>query len=301
MKLSTYFSTLPLHKLLLLGLTCILPLSTLNALELNLGTGEFTINQSIKPLFTHQITLPINTISLSETHQNIGKGKLYYSFNLEYFDSDTLNKVTDFASKPLTSPIPFVGDSISDRVSDYTQLPVPADYRMHGINFDLGLGYEVLKDNKKHVGVGINTGLSLPFMEVHNMKNTANLLMELADRFDTEIKTYKLGASAFAQYQLKPDLSVTLNTSFNLQTGQMDNNIIGSGIELSGTYFSLTSQIYYQPKLLKGFALNAGYTLNQWNYDGATISTPIGGRIIPRMMDTSYSNNNLFLGVGYHF
>ena len=300
MKLSTLFSKPPLLKMLL-GITSILPLSTLSALELNLGTGEFTISQSIKPLFSHQITLPINTLSLSETHQPIGRGKLYYSFNLEYFDSDTSNKVTDFASKPLTSPIPFVGDSISDRASDYTQLPVPADYRMHGINFDLGLGYELLKDTKKHVGVGINSGLSLPFMEVRNMKNTANLLMELADRFDTEIKTYKLGAAAFAQYQLKPDLSVTLNTSFNLQTGQMDNNIIGSGIELSGTYFSLTSQLHYQPKQLKGFAVNAGYTLNQWDYDGAKISTPIGGRKITPGMGTSYLNNNLFFGGGYHF
>ncbi len=300
MKLSTLYSNPQLFKILL-GIISSLPLSTLTALELNFGTGEFAINQSIKPLFSHQITLPINTLSLSETHQRIGRGKLYYSFNLEYFDSDTLNKVTDFASKPLTSPIPFVGDSISDRVADYTQLPVPADYRMHGINFDLGLGYELLKDSKKQFGLGVNTGLSLPFMEVHNMKNTVNLLIELADRFDTEIKTYKLGAAAFGLYQLKPNLSLTLKTSFNLQTGQMENNIIGSGIELSGTYFTLTSQLHYQPKQLKGFAVNAGYTINQWDYDGTTISTPIGGRKIPSVMDTSYSSDNLFLGLGYHF
>ncbi len=278
-----------------------LPLNKLNALELNFGVGEFNIKQSINPLFSNNISLDLNTLSLSETHQKIGRSKYYYNFNFEYFDSDTLNKITDFSSKPLTTPIPFAGGSISDRVADYTQLPVPADYRMRGINLDFGFGYELHRDKNKQFGMGINTGLSLPFMEVHNMKNTVNLLIELADRFDTEIKTYKLGASAFAQYQLKPDLNFTVNTSYNLQTGQMDNNIVGSGIDISGSYFTLTSNLIYQPKQFKGLAVNAGYTSNHWDYDSTTVSTPIADRKIPRVIDTSFSANNFFAGLGYHF
>lgn len=279
----------------------LLSAGSVHALDLSYGKGKFGFNTSIHPLVSSDISLDTNTWSLSEKHKNIKGSRFYYDFHVDYFDSDTVNKVTDFASLPLTTPLPVFGSSIDSLADQYTQLPIPADYRVHGVNLDMGLGYDLISNSKAILGIGVNTGLSTPFMKVRNMKNTANLVLDVLDTFDTKIKTYKAGVSVHGEYSFNDQFSVTGKSSLNYQTGKLDNDIVGSGISIDGSYHSLDLSLKYQPSSIKNAYVTAGYSYNKWNVDSASVSTPVGGATLPRIMDIDMDTSNLYLGAGYDF
>jgi hypothetical protein len=292
-----------------LTLACILWASALpaHALELRYGSGDFNMGMDV-PLVSMDTRLSVDTLTVAEPHKNLGNSRLYYQFRADYFDSDTVNKLTDFTSLPLRTKLPVVNSSITDLVADNTPLPVPADYRIHGLNVDVGMGYDVVKTPKGHVGVGVNTGISTPFMEVRNFKlSTANFIMDTLDTFDTDITTYKAGVGVQGSYQATPWLEVAGGASLNHQTGEMDNGIIGSGIDIDGTYRTLEVSakirpaiLLHQPKLKNAF-ISIGHTQSRWDYDSAEITTPVGAFKVPGVMDADFEHSSTFVGVGYDF
>ena len=282
--------------------SCLVALtSPVLALDFSYGKGDFSMSTAINPLLSGKATLAINTWSLSEKHKAINNSRLYYHFKLDYFNSDSVNQFTDFASTPLNSPIPLLGSSIDDLADQFTQLPIPADYRISGVNFDIGLGYDLIKTPNRTVGVALNTGISTPFMKIRNMRNTANLVIDLLDTFDTRVKTYKLGGSLYGEYKINNAMTISGNGSINYQTGQMDNDIVGSGINIDGSYTTFDLSLKYQLERFKNTYLTAGYNFSKWNYDSARVTTPVGAVNIPRVMDIGFDASNLYLGLGYSF
>ena len=274
----------------------------LYALDISYGKGQFDMKAGISPLFASDISLDINTWRIQEQHKNLSSNrKLYYHFKFDYFNSDTVNRITDFASSPATTALPFLGSSINDLTDQFTQLPVPADYRVSGINFDIGLGYDLIKEPHRTIGVAVNTGLSTPFMRIRNLRNTANLLLDVLDTFDTKVKTYKLGGSLYADYSFNERLKLSASGSVNYQTGEMDNEIVGSGIRIDGRYSTFDISLKYSPESLKNAYLALGYNRNQWNYDSSTVNTPVANVQVPRVMDIDFDSDNVYVGVGYTF
>ena len=288
---------------------CFLLVSSLpaHALELRYGSGDFNIGMDV-PLISMDTKLSVDTLTLAEPHKNLGDSRLYYQFRADYFDSDTVNKLTDFASLPLRTKLPVINSSVTDLVADNTPLPVPADYRLHGLNVDAGIGYDVIKTPKGHVGVGVNTGVSTPFMEVRNFKlATANVVMDALDTFDTDITTYKAGVALQGSYQLSPALEVSSSASLNHQTGEMDNGIIGAGIDMDGSYRTLEvsakikpAVLLHQPKLKNAF-ITIGHSQSRWDYDTTEITTPVGAFNVPGVMDADFEHSSTFIGAGYDF
>lgn len=292
---------------LLLGSCLLAGATSANALELRYGHGDFEMGAAAKPFVNMDVTLDVDTWTLAEPHQNINNSPLYYQFRADYFDSDTVNKATDLASLPLTSTLPVIGSSVTDLIADNTTLPVPADYRIHGLNVDAGVGYDVLKNDKGHLGVGVNTGVSTPFMKVRNMLPAANLAVEMLDTFDTEVTTYKAGVSVQGSYQLTPWLEVSGNASLNHQTGEMDNGLVGSGVDMDGSYRNVEvaakirpAPLLRQPALKHAF-VTLGHSQGNWEYDTADVSTPVGTMQIPGMFDADFEHSSTYVGIGYDF
>jgi hypothetical protein len=278
-----------------------------HAVELRYGSGDFTMGMDV-PFVSMDTTLSVDTVTLAEPHKNLGNSPVYYQFRTDYFDSDTVNKMTDLASLPLRTKLPLVNSSVTDLIADNTALPVPADYRMHGLNVDVGVGYDVIKTPKGHVGVGVNTGVSTPFMEVRNVKlGTANFALDILDTFDTDITTYKAGVGVQGSYQATPWLDVSGGASLNHQTGEMDNGIVGAGIDMDGTYRTLEIAAKIKPAVLlkhpqlKNAFIAIGHSQSQWDYDSATVSTPVGNVKIPGVMDANAEHSSSYIGVGYDF
>ena len=278
-----------------------------HALELRYGSGDFDMGAAAKPFVSMDPSLEVDTWTLAEPHRNINDSPLYYQFRADYFDSDTVNQMTDLASVSMTSNLPVIGSSVTDLIADNTAIPVPADYRIHGVNFDVGVGYDVLKTARGHVGVGVNTGVSTPFMKVRNVLPAANLALDMLDTFDTEVTTYKAGVAVQGSYQATPWLEVAGNASLNHQTGEMDNGWVGSGIDMDGTYRTLEveaklkpAKLLNQPQLKNAF-VSIGHSRSDWNYDSAAINTPIGSASVPGMFDADFTHDSTWIGAGYDF
>lgn len=278
-----------------------------NALELRYGSGDFNMGAAAEPFVGMDVTLDVDTWTLAEPHRNIGDSRLYYTFRADYFDSDTVNRMTDLGSLPLTTKLPLLGSSVTDLIASNTRVPVPADYRIHGTNLDAGIGYDVLKNDKGHIGIGVNTGISTPFMKVRNMLPAANLALEVMDTFDTEVTTYKAGISVQGSYEATPWLQVSGNASLNRQTGEMDNGLVGSGIDMDGSYRTLEvaaklrpATLLKQPALKKAF-ISIGHTRSDWDYDSAAIETPVGSLQVPGMFDADFEHSSTWIGAGYDF
>lgn len=284
--------------IILVGL---LTASSVQALDLSYGKGTFKMDSAINPFISSNVSLDIDTLSLRENHKNIRDTKLYYHFKLDYFDSDTVNKMTDIASTPITTPLPGFGISINEYIAQQTKLPVPTNYRVHGLDFDIGLGYDLIKDDKTTLGASVNTGISTPYMKMHNIKSTAKLFLGALNTFDTKVKTYKIGASVYAQRKLTNQLSISGSSALNYQTGEMDNDLVGSGIDVDGSYFKFDVNVKYSPKSYKNLYLTGGYTYNKWDYDSMKVQVPVGSFKVPRNMDIDFESNNFYLGLGYKF
>ena len=292
---------------LLLGSSLLTLTQFAHALELRYSNGDFQMGAAVKPLVNMDVALDVDTWTLAEPHKTFGNSRFYYQFRADYFDSDSVNRMTDLASLPLTTNLPVIGSSVSDLIADNTPLPVPADYRIHGVNVDAGIGYDVIKQAKGHVGIGLNTGVSTPYMKVRNMQSSANLFLNLLDTFDTEVVTYKAGISLQGSYQVTPWLEIGANASLNHQTGEMDNGWVGSDVDMDGTYRTLDIGVKLKPApllqqahLKKAF-VSVGYSRSRWDYDNAQINTPMGSVQVPGMFDADFEHDMTYVGLGYDF
>ena len=272
-----------------------------SALELSLGSGDFNMGADINPLFSSDVEISAHVWSLTEKHKNIRDSKLYYQFQFDYFSSDTVDNITEFASHPASTSIPVIGSSIDDGIDQFTQIPVPADYQIRGIDFNIGLGYDLIETPETTLGIAFNTGLSTPFMKIRNMDTTANLVIDLLDTFDTKVETYKLGSSLYAEHKLNNQLSLMSHVSLNFQTGTMENDTLGNNISIDGTYQTLNIGLKYQPGFLNGLSLTGGYNYRIWDYGSTSVETPVGKTKVARELDMDFVLSNIYLGVAYHF
>jgi hypothetical protein len=284
-----------------------LPLNN-HALELRYGKGDFKVNGNIDPLFSASMNFDIETWTLAEPHLNILKSPVYISMRFDYFSSDFVNQVTDFASLPLTTPLPVVGQSVDDLIDQYTDFPVPADYRIHGTNLDIALGYDVWRNEQGYLGLAINTGFSMPYMETRHLTSDANLVMDLMDTFETRMRTWKFGPKVQLGFQPRDWLELRADFTWNYQTGKLETDILGSNLTVDGQYRSLDIQgvlfpTKWWPRIdwLKQLNISAGYHYSKWDHDQTRVNLPVGGFTIPRMLDMDFSHVNLYFGVGYRF
>ncbi len=282
--------------------------SSLHALDLRYGRGDFSTDVAIIPLFHGDLDLDIDTWTLSQPHTGIGDTAFFYSARFDYFESSFINQLTDFASLPLMTPFPVTGQSIDDLIDQYTSIPVPADYRIHGTNLDVSLGYDLIRKKQGFLGLGINTGFTFPFMKTRNLQSDANLVLDLLDTFETEIRTWKIGPVVHAGYVPKEGLTLQGMAAWNYQTGRLDNDLLGSGIQIDGDYFTLDlsgrlhlTHLLRESGWMNHWYVTGGYTYSKWNFDGATVHVRSNNISIPRVLDMDFSHSNLYLGLGYQF
>ncbi len=293
------------RNLLLLAVLAAVPAS---AVEITLGQGSFTTEASLKGMAQAAIDLDITTLSLQQKPNKIKALPFFWSAQLTLFQSDFVNRVTDFASQPVRNDIPFIGGSIDDLASSFTAVPVPADYRVYGMDFNIGIGYPLLDNDQGTFRIGVNSGLSLPFMKTRNMRQDANLFLDLLEATSTEIETLKLGPAIDASWRLAPTITLYGNWIYNHQWGRLDNDLLGSGIGIDGGYSQLDFNIELRsktwPRYLKWLGkghLTLGYRHTRWNYDTATFNFQQASADLPATLDMTFEKTVFHAGVGVAF
>ncbi|RUM62967.1 MAG: hypothetical protein DSZ05_09325 [Sulfurospirillum sp.] len=288
----------------------VLMTSLSQAMEFRISSGTFNWEMGM-PFMKADFDLDSNIYSISEQHNNFGDSRIYYFYNADIYQSDTMDKMTTFVTRPLTQRVPFFG-SFNDAVEKYTSIPVPADYKIRGFDLNLGIGYDLFHDAKGVIGVGVNTGLSLPVMKMTNMQKSAKLTYNLLDKTDTTIKTWKLGPVIHANYEIAPKFMVYGSFSAGIQTGTIENDWVKSSFDVDGSYTTLDLGGRYTPwsstkdlgwiRLDPKLFFTVGYSYKKWDMDEAKVNTFniaefSSGGIVKTSFDTSY----FYLGVGYDF
>jgi hypothetical protein len=283
---------------------------TLQAMEFRMGSATF--NWQMDMTFMHSdFDLDANVYSISEQHNNFSDTKFYYFYNADIYQSDTVDRITTFITTPLTYEYPIVG-SFNDALDEYTSVPVPADYKIRGFDINLGIGYDLFKNSQTIIGVGINTGLSLPVMKMRNLEQSIKVTYDLLEKTDTTIKTYKLGPIIHVMHNFTNQVLFYGSYTAGYQTGSIENGWIKSSLDVDGNYQALDLGVRYTPWQSKHdfgwisvdpkLFFTAGYSYKKWEIDEVeitafNIASFSSGGVLENRFDASY----WYIGIGYDF
>jgi len=283
-----------------------------HTVELRVGNGNFSWEMGINNFMKSDVDLNIFTVSLNEHHSNFNDSNMYYFFSADFYGSKTFDKVTQFASIPVTTNLPFYGGSISDIADKYTKIPVPSEYKIRGFDLNLGMGYDLYKENNNFFGVGINTGLSMPVMKMKNYIESALAVYTLLDATDTSLMTYKFGPSLQFNYEFAPSVSFYGYASYGVQHGDMKNDWFLSSMNVDGRYSVVDIGIKYMPykgsydlgwfSVNPDFFMTLGFTYKNWEVDDFNVDlSRIFHADVSGLFTHKQSMHNVYFGIGYHF
>ncbi len=278
------------------------------AVEVSVGTGSFDSTFSLAGLMRVGASLDVQTLSLRQPPTSLGGSPWLIGGRVDVFQSDTIDRITDFASRPLTTAFPGLGVSVDDLIAAYTPVPVPADYRVRGIDLDAALMYRLVERPETKLTVGVNTGLSLPVIRTRNLVRDARLLLDVLDATETEITTYKLGPALSAEWRPLSGVAVRAEWLLNRQWGRIENDYLRGGFEAEGVYHALDlaltvglEAVAPAVPALRDAYLVVGYRAADWRFARGAVDVRGRTAVLPSELDADFDMAYGYLGLGIAF
>ncbi len=292
--------------------------TNMSALDVRVGKGDFKSTQGVDDLYNISVSVDIDVLSLNEQHYSINDSNLYLFGNLDLYSSkqvDTYTNIVDTIMNTSTptlpggSPITLPGTTPNEALSNF--VPVPSSYEVRGVDLDIGVGYDVLKEEKGYLGLGVMTGISTPFMEMENYVEAMNFYTESLQETDTEMTTYKLGLSLQGGYDFTDYLGLYVTGIYAYQIGEIENSIVSSSMDAKGSYKSFDIGLIFHPATLSqqykeslwsAFYLNIGHAYKKWEVE--EVKATIAGVDTPDVIsyfDIGLESSYTYFGVGYSF
>jgi len=287
-------------------------ISNLNALDVRVGKGDFEWKVGMSSLFDTSVKLDIDVISINEQHLSFGQSDFYIFGNLDIYSSDTVDKATDIIDNVMLSDLPNTpinnilginNTSPNDVLGNF--VPVPSSYEISGIDFNIGVGYDIVKSDEGYIGMGLMAGVSTPFLEMENpidaMIFTYNFLKETS----TDVMTYKAGLSLQAGYNFGENVSFYSTFIYAYQTGDIENSIVNSSMDVDGNYQAIDVGLKFNPSSDSSWSnlyATVGYTSKSWDVD--TIEATVVGIDTPNIASVfknDLSTDYAYFGIGYRF
>lgn len=286
--------------------------SNLNALDVRVGKGDFEWKVGMSSLFDTSINLDIDVVSFNEQHLNFGQSNFYIFGNLDIYSSDKIDQATDVIDNVMTQNLPntpidnILGintDTANNILGNF--VPIPSSYEISGIDFNIGIGYDVLKNENGYFGMGLMAGVSTPFLEMENTIDAMMFIYTFLKETSTELMTYKAGLSLQAGYDLGENISLYSTFIYAYQTGDIENTIINSSMDMDGNYQALDVGLKLRPSSDSSWSnlyATLGYSSKTWDVDTmeATvvgIDTPNIASVFRNDLSTDYA----YFGIGYRF
>jgi hypothetical protein len=294
-----------------LTLTVALLTTSLSAVELRVSKGSFDWDMSIAKFMGVSFDLDTNILSINEQHNNFSDTNIYYFYNADIYRSSFMDKITTMMSYPVRYDFPILG-SFDDAVAKYTPIPVPSEYKIRGFDLNLGIGYDLVNNKDGFIGIGVNSGFSMPVMKMRNMESSAKLTYDVLDNTETKIMTYKLGPTIQGALYASKELMFYGSFSFGLQTGSIENDWIKSSMDVDGSYSYFDIGLKYTPwstsqdfgwiRLDHKVYFTAGYSHKKWEMDEVKADMfNIFNVSSYGMFDSSFGMSQLYIGAGYDF
>ena len=281
-----------------------LSLQSLFGVDLSYGKGNFDFSFGLNGGMNANVGLDIDLLSLRENHLSLSQNFFLYG-NVDIYQSKTVDGYAAYFEQAANFN-PF-GPSSSDVIGEFTPIPIPVSYKMRGIDMNIGVGYDIVKQEGSYLSVGIGTGFSMPYVETQNIVNDAQNVSETLQETKTEIMTYKLLPSLHGAYVFVPGLKVQGSLQYGYQFGTVENEYINGEGDISGTNLSTDIRLEYatfvNSSSWKVFYLTAGYRYNDWSVDDMKVSV-INPMLSIDMMQTlsmGFSSDFAYFGAGYSF
>lgn len=277
--------------------------SSLFAVELSYGKGSFEYQFSLTQVMQCSVDMDVNVLTLRETHLPITQALFLYGF-VDVYQSDKLDDYASYINKG--SDFNPIGPSISDLASSMGA-PVPVSFEMRGVDLSLGLGYELFKEDKSYLAIGVGSGLSMPYIETENLLEDAQLFISILDKTKTSIMTYKLMPSVQGSYQLVQGLSLEASLAYGFQYGSIENDYIRGEGDFSGTLLQSDLSLKYRPvpteDIYKNLFVEIGYRYNDWQVEQMKVSMvdPALNYDFAQYLDVGFASHFLHFGAGYQF
>jgi len=262
------------------------------------------------------ISESVDTYSIEENHKNILSSNVFYSFNLTLYDSERLQQMQSIYNTSVEQVISWMPST--SYTSNDIYFPT-IDYRIKGIDASISVGYDLIhKGENTYFGVAPYLGINVPTISSSSDNTFVSLpdnidtsaLLDYYEASDTDITTFKLGASFYSSYEFKKYFSIYFNGAYAYQTGSISNSKIDSDFSVDGAYSSLDVGFKFSPldkdyKVL-GITLSPrlyvtlGAKYDKWDIDdvaldlsGLNLSTPESTMTI--------ENKTAYFGLGYRF
>jgi len=254
---------------------------SLFASEVQYGHGDYSLQGGFLG-FNAKMTTDINSYSLVEQHKNILGSRLYYGYNLTWYDSKVIKQAQKFFNTQIDQASSLINSYMPGSLINGNTIKIPMlNYDYQGFDGQVKLGYDIIhKSEHNFLGVNAILGISLPYINTHsNISNSSNKFF-LPSK--TKFQTYRLGLGLEAQKSLNDYFTLYASAGVAKQFGKIKNSYAKANFTAHGTYtyldcgvrFDLTN---YQKELFDVFTfkprlyLKAGYRYTQWRYNNVGI------------------------------
>jgi len=271
------------------------------ALEVNVGTGTFDWNVEIPRIYTSYKTLDIYTLDISEQHYNLDNSRFYLFGNINFYKSTIqTQKEQPTANQTIFDLIGIKIDLLATLNDIFDNaLPISSKYKVNGVDGDIGVGYEIISNDKGYIGAGVTFGMAFPFL-----KDTSTVQL-FSKGTNTEVSTYKFGLSLQSRYNLTQNFSFYSTIISAYQIGNSTNPSFKSSLDMKGIYYFINGGLEISPdenSEFSNFYMHLGFIAKNW--DVTEISFSIAGikaNDISSLLKNNLFSNYVYWGLGYHF
>jgi len=278
----------------------ILSLSTLlTATEFQYGDGTFSMKGGFVGL-TDTIDTDINSYTLTDRHSNIGN--FFYGYDFTWYDSDTLRQNQDSYNG--------ISSDLNNLFQNGSSLPT-LEHRFKGLDANLRVGYDILHKNQDNfLGLGLLLGISIPTIDSASSDSDSDSsdVMGLIEDSETEISTYKIGATINFQKAFTKQLSIYGIGSYAYQTGNIKNDYADSDYSVDGTFQEYNLGLYFSPftekyqwgwlTLSPRIYATLGYKYVKWDVDDVAINLT-GQEMSSEVLDPFATKFTMDTSIGY--
>lgn len=288
--------------------------STSSAGEYRFAAGKFNWKLSF-PFMSTDIDQTVAVFSYEEAHSNIFSTDFFWFYNVDLYTAKVSNKFTSYINEASSIMPTTPMSDFKDMASKYSPISIPTEFKIHGIDANIGLGYDIVHDKKFILGLGVNTGLSLPYSDSSTSDKSKIKFPNIAPKIDmgkTDFFTYKLGPMVYAQLNITKKFSTYLSASYGYQVGWMKNSFVGSSLTVHGRYNYIDAGVRYRPwkrnidlgffEIDPSFYITAGYMHKNWKVNDIKVtafkhlSANLGG-----IVKSKFKNDYVYVGIGYSY
>ncbi len=269
------------------------------ALDFKIGRGSYDVDFKVLDFCKHNSSYDITTFRVDQPRSDIND-KIFYYFDLEFHTSSTKKESIEFANVMADHQFPIFGSANDGANRALEMIPMRGDFDTIGFDFNVGLGYDLIKKGSSYLAVAINSGATLPNISAKNLKEKVEFAYDMIKKWDLDVGTYKIGPSLRGKYHFDEKYSLFSSVGFGYQKAYVESDLFKSDVDSQGRYNSF--ELGGDMKIYDNFRLNLGYVYKSWSVDSVDVNLfNFFKRDVMRPFELDLKSRYTYIGIEYSF